>query len=98
MMGGLGRADKFEGWLLEECPYIREWLGVGGFKKICLQVETEEELDEIYNKALAKGIHCAMIIDSGKTEFKGVPTKTCCAIGPWNEEEIDEITGHLDLL
>ena len=38
-----------------------------------------------------------MIIDLGKTEFNGEPTKTCLAIGPNKTELIDSITGHLKL-
>jgi PTH2 family peptidyl-tRNA hydrolase len=39
-----------------------------------------------------------LIIDSGKTEFGGVPTKTCLAIGPDYSEKIDKVTGNLKLL
>jgi PTH2 family peptidyl-tRNA hydrolase len=34
----------------------------------------------------------------GKTEFNGVPTKTCLGIGPAKAEKIDKITGDLKLL
>lgn len=34
-----------------------------------------------------------MIRDAGKTEFKGVPTRTAVAIGPAPVEAIDLITG-----
>ena len=37
------------------------------------------------------------IEDEGRTEFKGIPTKTCIAIGPNKAKEIDKITGHLPL-
>jgi PTH2 family peptidyl-tRNA hydrolase len=74
-----------------------DWLN-GKFTKICLSVDSEEELVEIYEKAKAKGLKCSLIVDSGLTEFNGVPTKTCCAIGPEWSEKIDEITGHLKLL
>lgn len=65
---------------------------------MCLRVESEAELDAIYERALEAGLPCAMIIDAGKTEFNGVPTKTCCAIGPALPAELDPITGHLKLL
>jgi peptidyl-tRNA hydrolase, PTH2 family len=39
-----------------------------------------------------------LITDAGHTEFKGVPTKTCLAIGPNDVDEIDVVTGHLKLL
>lgn len=76
---------------------LDEWLR-GLFTKICVYVDSEEELKEIYMKAYHKDMLCAMVVDSGATEFKGVPTLTCCAIGPDESEKIDVITGHLKLL
>lgn len=72
------------------------WLE-GAFTKVCLQVESEWELFEIYNKAVVAGLTVHMITDAGVTEFNGVPTKTCLAIGPNKAERIDKITGHLKL-
>lgn len=76
---------------------VQQWLE-GKFTKICVSVDSEQQLIEIFNDAQAAKLPCAMITDSGLTEFNGVPTKTCCAIGPWHSEEIDKITGHLKLL
>jgi PTH2 family peptidyl-tRNA hydrolase len=73
------------------------WLN-GSFTKIVLKVNSEEELRGIYNKAQEAGIPCSLIVDNGKTEFNGVPTTTCCAIGPAYSEDIDEFTGHLELM
>ena len=53
---------------------------------------------KVHHDAIEKGLPCALIQDSGLTEFKGIPTYTCCAIGPAKEELIDEITGDLPLL
>lgn len=69
----------------------------GIFTKICLKVETEEQLLEIEKKAKEKGLTCHLITDRGLTEFNGVPTNTCLAIGPDEAEKIDEITGNLEL-
>lgn len=74
------------------------WLFEGAFTKICVYVNSEEELLEVYNKAKEAGIHCALIQDAGRTEFKGVPTYTCCAIGPDYPDVVDKITGELPLL
>ena len=74
-----------------------EWI-TGSFTKVCVSVDSESELNDIYQKALDGNIPCAMITDSGLTEFGGIPTKTCIAIGPANSEQIDVITGHLKLL
>jgi PTH2 family peptidyl-tRNA hydrolase len=73
-----------------------EWIK-GKFTKICLQVDSEEELQTIYDAAKAGGFTVHMITDSGLTEFNGVPTKTCLAIGPNIAEDIDKLTGHLKL-
>lgn len=77
------------------CP-IGQWLD-GSFTKITLYVNSEEELIELEQKAKDAGLPHALITDSGKTVFKGVPTKTALGIGPWWSEEIDKITGHLPL-
>lgn len=74
-----------------------EWVE-GAFTKICLQVQTEEELDKIYEDARKAGLEVHLITDSGLTEFHGVPTKTCLAIGPDYSSKIDPITNHLKLL
>lgn len=76
---------------------VKEWLN-GLFTKICVSVDSEEELMEVYNKAKEAGLLCALITDAGKTEFDGVPTNTCCAIGPADDEDLKPITGHLKLL
>ncbi|MEM6589590.1 MAG: aminoacyl-tRNA hydrolase [Pseudomonadota bacterium] len=77
-------------------PRVKTWLS-GAFAKIALAVESEEELLDLYEKAKAKKLVAALITDSGKTEFNGVPTNTVVAIGPDAPEVIDAITGHLKL-
>lgn len=75
---------------------VDAWLA-GGFAKICLQIDNEADLLEIYRKAQEAGIPAALITDSGKTEFNGVPTNTCLGLGPYDASEIDKITGSLKL-
>jgi PTH2 family peptidyl-tRNA hydrolase len=77
--------------------YYQEWIDTG-MTKVCLRVDSEEELMEIYDHAKKSNMLPNLITDAGHTEFKGVPTKTCLAIGPNYEEYIDAITGHLKLL
>ncbi len=72
------------------------WL-TGRFKKICVYVNSEEELLQIYNTALTAGLICSIIKDSGLTEFHGVPTLTAVAVGPDREDRIDAVTKHLPL-
>jgi PTH2 family peptidyl-tRNA hydrolase len=81
----------------ELTPAMASWLG-GRFAKVCVSVESEVALDEVVTRARAAGVPCALIVDSGKTEFHGVPTKTCCAVGPAWSDEVDAITGRLPLL
>ena len=75
----------------------KDWFS-GDFTKVCLYVNSEEELDDIYNKAKDAGLNVCEIIDNGLTEFHGVKTKTCLAIGPDLSDKIDPITGNLKLL
>lgn len=74
-----------------------EWL-LSSFAKVCVRVNSLEELLEIENKAKGAGLEVHLITDSGKTEFHGEPTPTCLAIGPDYSEKIDPITGELKLL
>ena len=76
---------------------IWKWL-FGVFTKICVSVDSEEELLMIYAKAKKAGILCSLIEDSGKTEFGGVPTHTSVAVGPAYVDQLQNITGHLKLL
>lgn len=77
--------------------YLDQWLN-GTFTKICLYVNSEEELDNIKSQCDEAKIPNALIIDAGLTEFHEIPTKTCIGIGPWDSEQIDKITGNLPLL
>ncbi len=85
------------GDVITDHKYILYWLE-NSFTKVTVYVNTEEELIELYEKAKDANIPTALIEDEGRTEFSGVPTKTCIAIGPHLSEDIDKITGHLKLL
>lgn len=74
----------------------REWLE-GLFTKICVRVNSEAELLAVAASARGIGVRAEVIIDSGKTEFAGVPTMTCLALGPDLSEKIDKVTGALPL-
>lgn len=65
----------------------------GSFAKIVLSVETEEDLLQVHAEARSSGLPTALITDAGRTEFKGVPTRTVVAVGPAALGEIDRITG-----
>ena len=84
--------------LFGENSAVRQWLIHGRFKKVCVSVDSEQELMEVYSKAIQHMVMTSLVVDSGLTEFNGVPTKTCIAVGPDYPENIDPITGHLKLL
>lgn len=68
------------------------------FTKTVLAVNSEQELEELCEKASKEGMLSAIVVDSGLTTFNYVPTKTVGAIGPDKSEKIDKITGHLKSL
>ena len=74
----------------EEIAWVK-----GDFKKICLRVESEAQLLHMHKAAQEAGLASCLCTDSGLTEFKGVPTNTCVAIGPDHADKIDKITGDL---
>jgi peptidyl-tRNA hydrolase, PTH2 family len=74
----------------------RAWLE-GSLRKVTVKVGSEAELLAVYEKALEAGLAAHLITDRGLTEFGGVPTRTCLAIGPDYDELIDPVTGDLEL-
>lgn len=76
---------------------MKSWLE-NGVTKICVYVNSEQELRDIFKQARQAKLPSALITDSGHTEFRGIPTVTCCAIGPAWSEDVDKITGELPLL
>lgn len=92
-----GRARDEQTYEITMSEAMAHWM-TGRFAKVCVGVTSEEQLDDIVAKAHAAGLPCSIIVDAGKTEFHGVPTKTCCAVGPAWADEVDAITGHLTLL
>lgn len=75
----------------------KQWID-NSFVKICVSVDSEQELLDIESKAKEMGVECHLITDNGTTEFRGVPTNTCLALGPDLSETLDKISGHLKLL
>lgn len=90
-MRGGSDGEKLVGW-------FRQWQTQHAYTKICVSVDSEEELLEIYRKAREANIPNSLIQDAGRTEFNGVPTYTAVAVGPAPSDLIDAITGHLKLL
>lgn len=79
-----------------EHPDVKQWLSQA-FAKIAVGIDSEEELLALVERAKAVGIITATIIDNGHTEFHGVPTLTCAAIGPCHIDKLIGLTDHLKL-
>lgn len=73
------------------------WWFNHGTAKICVYVDSEEELLALNERARSAGLLTALIRDAGMTEFHGNPTYTCLAIEPALPETVDPITGDLPL-
>ena len=90
------RLDAKADTVIELNPDEATWLSKG-MAKVCLQVNSEEELLHYHEKALRHDLKSFLIRDSGRTEFGGTPTLTACAIGPAPASQIDPVTGNLTL-
>lgn len=76
---------------------MTEWLQ-GAHTKVCVKSDSEDEMRDIYERALNNGLPCTMVIDNGLTVFNGQKTLTAVCIGPVDKETADMYTGHLKLL
>ena len=100
----LGSVTKYftknlRGWYAFYPPEaMEEWLFGGPFTKIVVSCDNEAELLKLEADCKAAGIINCLIQDAGKTEFHGEPTYTVLAVGPGEAEDVDKITGHLNLL
>ena len=80
---------------LPETP-LTAWF-TRGEAKICVYVDSEEELLALDQKAREADVTTALILDAGFTEFHGQPTYTALAFEPLEAERADELTGGLPL-
>jgi PTH2 family peptidyl-tRNA hydrolase len=77
-------------------PEMGQWVE-GSFVKVCLSVDSEQQLLDLYEQAQNSNLPRSIIKDEGRTTFNGVPTYTTAAIGPADPEKINAITGRLSL-
>ncbi len=68
-----------------------------GMAKIVLKVDDEKKLLQYNQCAKDVGLVTALITDAGKTCI-APGTRTCVAIGPEDEERIDQVVSDLKLL
>ncbi len=76
--------------------YVKNWENSGS-AKIVLQVNSLKELNEIKELAKLNKLPYAMIADAGRTEVEP-GTVTVISIGPGPVDEVDKVTGRLELL
>lgn len=95
------RVTPDQGWVyLEEgdaAPTaLSDWFDAG-VAKVCVYVDSEEELLAIAERGREAGFVVSLIRDAGLTEFHGESTYTCLAFEPLAAADIDPITGDLPL-
>ena len=74
----------------------KAWFEIG-MPKVVLAGNKEQEVTELYQKAINANLPAYLIKDAGKTVITS-GTITCVGIGPALKDEIDKITGHLKLV
>jgi PTH2 family peptidyl-tRNA hydrolase len=90
-------ADRLDEVIVKLSPAEAMWL-TGSFTKVVVGVDSEDALNDLVLRAEHFGVECHPIVDSGQTEFGGVPTLTCAAFGPCEADVLDKITGNLKLI
>lgn len=75
---------------------LSDWFDAG-VAKVCVYVDSEEELLRIADQGREHGFAVALIRDAGLTEFHGEATYTCLAFEPLRAQDVDPITGELPL-
>lgn len=78
-------------------PEMIEWKE-GIFTKIVVGCNSETELLMVQKHCIDLEVPYALIEDVGNTEFHGVKTTTCIAVGPADSKTVDCITGGFKLL
>ncbi|KAF1074039.1 peptidyl-tRNA hydrolase Pth2 [Methanogenium sp. MK-MG] len=74
----------------------KKWFNEG-MKKVTLKAPTLRDMYEIKTNAEMAGIATSLITDAGRTEIKP-GTITALGLGPALSEDLDKITGNLQLL
>ena len=75
---------------------IKKWENEAYAKVVC-KVQTLEELNELKAIADEKGIANFLVVDAGRTQIPA-SSVTVLALGPDEDEILDEVTGDLKLL
>uniref|UniRef100_K3WU49 peptidyl-tRNA hydrolase n=1 Tax=Globisporangium ultimum (strain ATCC 200006 / CBS 805.95 / DAOM BR144) TaxID=431595 RepID=K3WU49_GLOUD len=75
---------------------VRAWEMLGQ-AKVCLKVDSEEELLSLAAKASEHGLINYVVVDAGRTQI-APDSKTVLGIGPAPIDAINKVTGHLKLM
>jgi len=75
---------------------VHNWISHSAGTKITLRVNSEEQLRDLISNANDLDLPTSIVSDLGRTEIES-GTTTAGAIGPAQEDDIDEVTGHLSL-
>lgn len=101
--GRLGQVRQAapDGWVYlehgdQDRSALTDWFDAG-VAKVCVYVDSEEELLDIAARGRGEGFAVALVRDAGLTEFHGEATYTCLAFEPLPAELIDPVTGELPL-
>ena len=79
-----------------ESSVVKKWRESGA-KKVSLKVEDLKELLWFFEEAKSRGFPASLIKDAGKTHLKP-GTITVVGIGPYDSEDLDELTKDLSML
>ena len=85
-----------EAALRSDSDKLKKWR-MSGQAKIILKVDSKQDLFKYNQIAKDSGLITALITDAGKTVI-APGTETCVAIGPDEEDKIDDVTGDLKLV
>lgn len=77
---------------------IERWIQEYDYTKILLGCDSEQELLNLHQSCCQNNIPCFLVKDKGYTEFGGKETLTCIAVGPDENEKINELCGNFNLL
>lgn len=76
--------------------HVEAWLARGQ-KKICVKVPDDAAMNELQKQASQRSIPSLIVRDAGHTQIpRG--SQTVLALGPYDEEALDLLTGDLKLL
>ena len=76
--------------------HVEAWLA-SGQKKICVKVPEDAAFDRLMAEAKALNVPFHLVRDAGHTQIPA-GSKTVLALGPYESETLDRLTGELKLL